>query len=215
MKAWTRREFGGLAAAALLAAISHRKARSQAKARVVVIGGGVGGATVARYLAAGSEAIAVTLVEPKRRYITCFFSNLYLAGLRSLDSLSHGYETLAERRHHRHPREGDGDRSGREDRRVSRAAPGWLTTGWCLLRALPSNLAASTATMRRRPRSCRMPGSPGRRASCCAGNSKAWRTAACSCSSFRPIRSAARRPLTSAPRWSPTISSSTSRGRRS
>jgi NADPH-dependent 2,4-dienoyl-CoA reductase/sulfur reductase-like enzyme len=47
-------------------------------------------------LTAGTEAIEVTLVEPKRRYITCFFSNLYLAGLRSLDSLSHGYETLAQ-----------------------------------------------------------------------------------------------------------------------
>jgi sulfide dehydrogenase [flavocytochrome c] flavoprotein chain len=96
MKAWTRREFGGLAATTLLAAASPRIARGDAKARVVVVGGGVGGATVARYLAASTETIEVTLVEPKRRYITCFFSNLYLAGLRSLDSLSHGYETLAQ-----------------------------------------------------------------------------------------------------------------------
>ncbi len=97
MKAWTRREFGGLAGATLLAALRPHKAHGQTKARVVVVGGGVGGATVARYLAANTKSIAVTLVEPKRRYITCFFSNLYLAGLRSLDSLSHGYETLAQR----------------------------------------------------------------------------------------------------------------------
>ena len=51
MKAWTRREFGGLAGASLLATLSPRMARGQSKARVVVIGGGVGGATVARYLA--------------------------------------------------------------------------------------------------------------------------------------------------------------------
>ena len=151
MKAWTRREFGGLAGAALLAAIGHRMARSQAKARVVVIGGGVGGATVARYLAAGTEAIAVTLVEPKRRYITCFFSSLYLAGLRSLDSLSHGYETLAERGITVIHESGDSNRSGLRRPSVWRAAPGLPTTGWCLLRALPSNLAASTATTRRRP----------------------------------------------------------------
>jgi sulfide dehydrogenase [flavocytochrome c] flavoprotein chain len=96
MKAWTRREFSGLVGTTLLAAISPRIARSDAKARVVVIGGGVGGATVARYIAANTETIVVTLVEPKRKYITCFFSNLYLAGLRSLDSLNHGYGTLAQ-----------------------------------------------------------------------------------------------------------------------
>ena len=96
MKSWTRREFGGLTGASLLAALSPRMARSQSKPRVVVIGGGIGGATVARYLAAGAPAIDVTLVEPRQRYLTCFFSNLYLAGLRSLDSLSHGYEALAQ-----------------------------------------------------------------------------------------------------------------------
>jgi NADPH-dependent 2,4-dienoyl-CoA reductase/sulfur reductase-like enzyme len=62
-----------------------------------VIGGGVGGATAAKYLALSSETLDVTLVEPKTRYTTCFFSNLYLAGLRSLESLTHGYETLAQR----------------------------------------------------------------------------------------------------------------------
>jgi sulfide dehydrogenase [flavocytochrome c] flavoprotein subunit len=96
MKAWTRREFSGLAGTTLLAAMSPRIARSDAKARVVVIGGGVGGATVARYLTASTGTIVVTLVEPKRKYITCFFSNLYLAGLRSLESLTHGYDTLAQ-----------------------------------------------------------------------------------------------------------------------
>jgi sulfide dehydrogenase [flavocytochrome c] flavoprotein chain len=72
-------------------------ARAQAKARVVVIGGGVGGATVARYLALSIAALDVTLIEPKPRYTTCFFSNLYLAGLRSFEALNHSYETLARR----------------------------------------------------------------------------------------------------------------------
>ena len=80
-----------------IAALRPQAARGQAKARVVVIGGGAGGATAAKYLSLGSEMLDVTLVEPKARYTTCFFSNLYLAGLRSLESLTHGYETLAQK----------------------------------------------------------------------------------------------------------------------
>ena len=44
--------------------------------RVVVIGGGAGGATAAKYIAKDSKgAIDVTLVEASKRYYTCFFSN--------------------------------------------------------------------------------------------------------------------------------------------
>jgi sulfide dehydrogenase [flavocytochrome c] flavoprotein chain len=93
----TRRRFGRLVGAAGLAVYRPRLARAGTAARVVVIGGGVGGATAARYLALVSRALEVTLVEPKRRYTTCFFSNLYLAGLRTFESLMHGYEVLAER----------------------------------------------------------------------------------------------------------------------
>ncbi|MGO9634282.1 MAG: FAD-dependent oxidoreductase [Steroidobacteraceae bacterium] len=92
---WTRRKFGHVAGATCLAALGTRAARSQANARVVVIGGGVGGATVAKYLAASAATLDVTLVEPKQQYVTCFYSNLYLAGLRSFESLTHDYETLA------------------------------------------------------------------------------------------------------------------------
>ncbi len=91
----TRRKLGSFAGATCLAALGARAARSQTKARVVVIGGGVGGATVAKYLAASAPTVDVTLVEPKERYTTCFCSNLYLAGLRSLESLTHDYGTLA------------------------------------------------------------------------------------------------------------------------
>jgi len=65
-----------------------------ARPRVVVIGGGPGGATVARYVA-GSGAIDVTLVEANRTYTTCYFSNLYLGGFRSFESITHGYDRLA------------------------------------------------------------------------------------------------------------------------
>ena len=68
MNCWTRRQFGCLAGAACLTAVAPRVVRSQTKARVVVIGGGIGGATVAKYLAASAAGIEVTLVEPKPRY---------------------------------------------------------------------------------------------------------------------------------------------------
>ena len=77
----------GLAAPAILRA-------QGANARVVVVGGGFGGATVARYLRAWAPRVQVTLVEPAERFVTCPFSNHYLAGLRSWDSISHGYDGL-------------------------------------------------------------------------------------------------------------------------
>lgn len=69
--------------------------RSQAVPRVVVIGGGAGGATCARYLAKeGKGRLKVTLVEEQPRYTTCFYSNLYLAGWRGFDSIIRGYVRL-------------------------------------------------------------------------------------------------------------------------
>lgn len=83
----------GLAAAAALQA---PMVMAQGKPRVVVIGGGAGGATAARYIAKDSAgAIDVTLVEPTRSYYTCFFSNLYIGGFRDLNSIAHSYGTLA------------------------------------------------------------------------------------------------------------------------
>ncbi len=66
--------------------------------KVVVIGGGSGGATAARYLARDSQgALDVVLVEPTRTYYTCYFSNLYLGGFWELEDLGHSYGTLAAR----------------------------------------------------------------------------------------------------------------------
>ncbi len=64
--------------------------------KVVVIGGGAGGATVARYIAGDSDgAVDVTLIEPTRTYYTCFFSNLYIGGFRDFASIGHTYGKLA------------------------------------------------------------------------------------------------------------------------
>lgn len=69
--------------------------RAETKPRVVVIGGGAGGGTAARYIAKGSKgAIDVTLIEPQKTYATCFFSNLYIGGFRSFESITHNYKDL-------------------------------------------------------------------------------------------------------------------------
>ncbi|MEQ8256245.1 MAG: NAD(P)/FAD-dependent oxidoreductase [Roseovarius confluentis] len=92
-----RRTFlGTTAAAATTLAAPTVLAQGAGKPRVVVIGGGAGGATAARYIAKDSDgAIDVTLVEPTRTYFTCFFSNLYLGGFKEFSDIGHTYGTIA------------------------------------------------------------------------------------------------------------------------
>ncbi|MBL3569720.1 flavocytochrome C [Rhodovulum sulfidophilum] len=90
-----RRSFLGTGLA-LGAALSAPSALGQARPRVVIVGGGAGGATAARYIAKDSGgAIDVVLIEPGKTYYTCFFSNLYLGGFRDLASIAHDYGMLA------------------------------------------------------------------------------------------------------------------------
>lgn len=64
-------------------------------ARVVVVGGGFGGATAARYLKLwGGPAVDVTLVERNEGFISCPMSNLVIAGARDPVSIAHGYGSL-------------------------------------------------------------------------------------------------------------------------
>jgi sulfide dehydrogenase [flavocytochrome c] flavoprotein subunit len=92
-----RREFlRGAAAAIGTSLLTVPRVLGQGKPRLVVIGGGPAGATLAKYVARDSQgAIDVTLIEPLRQYTTCFFSNLYLGGFRNYESLTHDYEKLA------------------------------------------------------------------------------------------------------------------------
>jgi len=66
----------------------------QAKARVVVLGGGFAGASCARELQRADLRFAVTLVEENPIYTTCPFSNSVIAGLRDIAAQRFGYETL-------------------------------------------------------------------------------------------------------------------------
>ncbi|MBT8425079.1 MAG: FAD-dependent oxidoreductase, partial [Silicimonas sp.] len=91
-----RRGFLGAGVAAATLAAPMVRAAGHGTPRVIVIGGGAGGATAARYIAKDSEgAIDVTLIEPTRAYYTCFFSNLYLGGFKEMSDLAHSYGTLA------------------------------------------------------------------------------------------------------------------------
>ena len=90
-----RRDFLKLAGAASLAGCATGAAPS--KARVVVIGGGFGGATAARYIRMWNPSVDVVLVEREAGFVSCPISNLVLAGYSSMDEISRGYDGL--RRH--------------------------------------------------------------------------------------------------------------------
>jgi len=67
------------------------------KARVIVIGGGMGGATVAKYLRLWGDEVAVTLVERNAKYVSNILSSLVLTGQRTIPNLTFGYDTLRNR----------------------------------------------------------------------------------------------------------------------
>ena len=67
------------------------------KARVVIIGGGFGGATAAKYIRMWDPSIDVVLIERDSSFVSCPISNLVLAGYSSMQEISHGYDGL--RRH--------------------------------------------------------------------------------------------------------------------
>lgn len=91
----TRRHFGLLMGAGAASLALPTYARAQGKPKVVIIGGGAGGATAARYIAKDSAGeIDVTLIDASEQYTTCFFSNLYVGGFRDFASITHSYDKL-------------------------------------------------------------------------------------------------------------------------
>lgn len=64
------------------------------KSRVIVIGGGMAGATVAKYLRLWGDGIGVTLVERMPTYTSNIMSSMVLTGQRTMSSLTFKYDTL-------------------------------------------------------------------------------------------------------------------------
>ena len=66
--------------AAMLASPAIVRAAAPAKARVIVIGGGMAGASAVKYLRLWGDAIDVTLVERNPKYLSCIMISLVLTG---------------------------------------------------------------------------------------------------------------------------------------
>src|SRR5215207_6579799 len=94
-----RRDFikalGAGAAGAALSGCAAMKESPKSAGRVVVIGGGYGGATASRYIRAfGGGAIEVVMVERNTQFVSCPLSNLVLGGSRRIEDLTMGYDKL-------------------------------------------------------------------------------------------------------------------------
>jgi NADPH-dependent 2,4-dienoyl-CoA reductase/sulfur reductase-like enzyme len=93
-----RRDFLKLAAAgagaATLSACGGAGLFGGPRARVVVVGGGFGGATTAKYLRMWDDRIEVTVIERNPNFVSCPFSNLVLGGSKTMADITHGYDAL-------------------------------------------------------------------------------------------------------------------------
>lgn len=83
----------GLGAATLTSALPARG--QSVTARLIVVGGGFGGATAARRLKQLQPTASVTLIEPNRTYTACPFSNLVIAGERAMSEQVFTYDRIA------------------------------------------------------------------------------------------------------------------------
>ncbi len=90
----TRRGLLASAAAGAASSLSSPAVAQGAAGRVVVIGGGFGGATCARFLKALDPRLNVTLVEANATFIACPFCNEVIVGLRELTEQEFGYDGL-------------------------------------------------------------------------------------------------------------------------
>ena len=98
MSQFNRRNFLKALAVAAPASVLHvPNARAASKARVVVVGGGFGGATAAKYLKMMSPTLDVTLVEKNKIYTSCPLSNEVISGHGNIKDLEIGYDGLKKR----------------------------------------------------------------------------------------------------------------------
>ena len=92
-----RRDFLNIAASTALVScpLISKAVVSQAKGRVVVVGGGYAGATAAKYLRTWSNGgLDVIVVEPRSQFVSCPLSNLVLGGNKNINDLTFGYDLL-------------------------------------------------------------------------------------------------------------------------
>ncbi|MEO5366181.1 MAG: NAD(P)/FAD-dependent oxidoreductase [Magnetococcus sp. WYHC-3] len=91
----TRRHFVKLSgAAAALGAVGFAPTVRAAQRKVVVVGGGYGGAVAAKYLKMGDPSLDVTLIEMNKEYVSCPLSNPVIVGIRDIKVQTWGYDGL-------------------------------------------------------------------------------------------------------------------------
>ncbi|GAB4561579.1 MAG: NAD(P)/FAD-dependent oxidoreductase [Rhizobacter sp.] len=91
-------QLGGVSALLGLAGCAGIEPGGASKAKVLVVGGGFGGATAARYVRLlSNHQIDVTLVEPQSAFVSCAMSNLVVGGSRQLAEVTMPYDGLASR----------------------------------------------------------------------------------------------------------------------
>ena len=97
MKKLHRRDFlkiGGTSLMAGAAGLGAPNLALGASKKVVVIGGGAGGAVAAKYIRKADRAMDVTLIETNKDYYTCFMSNEVIGGGRKIETIRHTYAGL-------------------------------------------------------------------------------------------------------------------------
>lgn len=97
MTSISRRSFGKLAAAGLATFAAPSLLHAKDSARLVIIGGGFGGASAARFARLNFPQIDVTVIEPQKSFVTCPYGNLLLGGTRTLSDITHQYVALKKR----------------------------------------------------------------------------------------------------------------------
>jgi sulfide dehydrogenase [flavocytochrome c] flavoprotein chain len=92
----TRRNVVGGIATAAASLVFPSPSLAQSAARIVVIGGGFGGAACARALRKINPKLQITMVEPKVTFTACPFSNEVVAGFRDIGAQQFGYQRIAD-----------------------------------------------------------------------------------------------------------------------
>ena len=94
----TRRDllkiFGATAVAGTGIFGANKQAFAKSAAHVVILGGGVGGSTFAKYLRFADPDVKITIVEQYPEYITCLRSNDVIVGMHTLDELTFNLDTI-------------------------------------------------------------------------------------------------------------------------
>jgi sulfide dehydrogenase [flavocytochrome c] flavoprotein chain len=94
LRQFRRRDIIGGAVTLMASLAAPSIVRAQGSARVIVIGGGFGGAACARALKRLDVSLQVTLIEPNRIFTACPFSNEVIAGLRDIGAQQFGYDKI-------------------------------------------------------------------------------------------------------------------------